>query len=1256
MPGLEAGALQLPLRHLSVRVPWNDTDWTGRVCQRPADNNACLILRRVRDARNDRQEAALSGRSWQELPQSELPPCVSEHGHFMAPYELTRIAEHPYVRSSPAHKHLAPTPFRYPPYSSAALPFSWMLRDEALTKARDFELGFEEELEEAAHAAMGFKTEWVQTKHNQLVMLDTFFSAIQPNRSLCLFYAKRTPLVEDTRRVLVGVGFVTSLGQPVEYLYSGRGPLKSMLWERPVQHSIRPDFANGFLLPYQAVATYLEQHPEDDPAQYVAFVPDEHFWSFSYASEHVTNDGAIGALLACAKTLENIARIVPGPWDLVARWIDARLNELWRMRGPSPGLGAALTAFGIERGTLMSYEVERRLEANDQAGGDPWPLVSAMLEDPAKAPADLRQFLTNSLRLKWQRLSAERRRLLTLLSRFELTPQQAACYYVHEDQRRADLRLQVSDAEILSNPYLLYELDRAAPDSVALSVVDRGLFPDPVIRTRYPLPEPSTVPDPTDARRVRAFTVYQLEQAAAEGDTLRPRGDVIRVIREMDVQPGCPVDGDLMAVVDDGFTPVVQHVELSDGARAYQLNRLAAAGLKIRQEVKVRSRGKRHEAAIDWRTLLDAALPALDRGDEAEERGRVEKAAALCELYAGRFAVLIGPAGTGKTTLLKVLCTQPQVAQGGVLLLAPTGKARVRLEQATGLKGAKTIAQLLVPLDRYDPLTGAYRMSDRIAPIDAGRTVVIDEASMLTEEQLSAVLQALRGVERLILVGDPRQLPPIGAGRPFLDIVRHLAPSNAEAMFPRVAPGYAELTVRRRQQGRDRPDLQLAEWFGGRTLEPAADEVWQDLASETSGETLRFVRWENSDELQAKLMQVLGEELAPGGLGEREFEMSLGGTPFEGSRRIFFRYGNPGASQKAEAWQILSPVRNTLHGVEALNRLIQTTFRKGWLEEANRRPGPGQAPRRIPKPLGKEGIIYGDKVINVTNQHRHDVWPKANALQYVANGEIGIVVGEYKGASSTKDGPPWKLQVEFSSQGGYAYGYSPNKDFGEEGNPPLELAYALTVHKCQGSEFGLTLVVIPDPCRLLSRELLYTALTRQQRRVVIFHQGDPVNLLRYAGDYYSESARRLTNLFGAPCPVAVQDRFLEEGLIHRTRRGDSVRSKSEVIIADLLYSKGIDYTYEQAYHGTDGKTRYPDFTIEDPASGLTVIWEHLGLLSDPGYRARWQRKLEWYRRQGVTPSAEGGGSRGLLVTTEDDARGGIDSAAIEAIIKDTLGF
>jgi ATP-dependent exoDNAse (exonuclease V) alpha subunit len=87
-------------------------------------------------------------------------------------------------------------------------------------------------------------------------------------------------------------------------------------------------------------------------------------------------------------------------------------------------------------------------------------------------------------------------------------------------------------------------------------------------------------------------------------------------------------------------------------------------------------------------------------------------------------------------------------------------------------------------------------MTDRPAGIGSritrprrARTVIVDEASMLTEEMLGALIQALKGVYRLILIGDPRQLPPIGAGRPFVDIVKHLAPEGIIEKFPRVGPG-----------------------------------------------------------------------------------------------------------------------------------------------------------------------------------------------------------------------------------------------------------------------------------------------------------------------------------------------------------------------------------------------------------------------------------------------------------------------------------
>ena len=115
---------------------------------------------------------------------------------------------------------------------------------------------------------------------------------------------------------------------------------------------------------------------------------------------------------------------------------------------------------------------------------------------------------------------------------------------------------------------------------------------------------------------------------------------------------------------------------------------------------------------------------------------------------------------------------------------------------------------------------------------------------MLTEEMIAALLEALSGVHRLIFVGDPRQLPPIGAGRPFADVIARLQPEDVETRFPRVGPGYAELTVPRRQGAGEREDLQLAAWFGGGVLSPGEDQVFEILAGQRSSQTIQFVRWE----------------------------------------------------------------------------------------------------------------------------------------------------------------------------------------------------------------------------------------------------------------------------------------------------------------------------------------------------------------------------------------------------------------------------
>ena len=86
-------------------------------------------------------------------------------------------------------------------------------------------------------------------------------------------------------------------------------------------------------------------------------------------------------------------------------------------------------------------------------------------------------------------------------------------------------------------------------------------------------------------------------------------------------------------------------------------------------------------------------------------------------------------------------------------------------------------------------------------------------------------------------------------------------------------------------------------------------------------------------------------------------------------------------------------------------------------------------------------------------------------------------------------------------------------------------------------------------------------------------QGDLADLKAYSSATYSETAARLNNLFNAPSPVEVDGRFLETGLIHKTRKGITVRSKSELIIADLLFSKQADFQYEHPLIAADGSWR-----------------------------------------------------------------------------------
>ncbi len=1245
----------LPLRHLSIRVPWHDAGWNGTVCGDPTNNASCLRLPNIHERRNDPVEVKVRGQRLDQLKPDQQPACISERATFMADFPIERLIRHPYSEFSDAYRHYRPTPVELPPFSAMALPYRWTLRENAESIAYEFEIAYQDEAEDRARETMGFRSNWIQDVGNQKRMLDAFFSAVEPKRSLAFFYAKAVPHTERRGRVLVGVGWVTGCGEGVEYDYqcNPEGMSRSLIWERVVRHSIRPDRpAGGFLLPYHNALARAGEDPNFDPEAVVVFAPDDAFDQFSYASEHVSHDQAIASLLAIIKGLERAANSLDISYDAEIAWAQERLGELWKQRGAFPGLGAALTAFGINHGHLLAYRITHGLKESE----DPWPAVQAALNDPSSVGPEWKGRVGETIAKKLARLSDERRALLHLLARFDLTSEQATRFYVAEERKKAGISLE--DADILKNPYLLYEADRinTAPTSVA--VVDRGLYPPGGTGPTSPIPSPSAMAEPQDPRRVRALVVSVLEGAADFGHTLLPQDRLVTEVRDMPLDPPCPIDGDLLAVIDDKLEPAVRPAEFSGGVPGFQLEHLAEDRNRISNEVRKRSTARLHVVEADWNTILGDLLERGTEADEAEDRAREEKVAALSQLAEARLSVLVGPAGTGKTTLLAALCTHLAHTGSSLTLLAPTGKARVQLERGLrGIEGARatTIAGFLLRSGRYDPQTGRYQRSNKPKVVTGG-TVVIDEASMITEEQLDAVLDNITGVDRLILVGDPRQLPPIGAGRPFVDIVEHLK-DGAEGRWPRVGPSYAELTVQMRQRSStgdrgSRDDLALAQWFGGGTPSGSAEEVWSGVLSGVKSEHLRFEQWNSPTEVFELLQRLLVDEIGEiADINDQVgFGKSLGGVL--SNSHVYFNLtsiGRPGAGKAAENWQVLAPIHATGAGIAELNRSVHHHFRADLIESARRQF------RKTPKPVGPEGIVYGDKVMNIRNHRHNDVWPPEHAEgspfsgpdKFVANGEIGMVVGQFR--SKGKKFKLSKLEVEFSTQLGAKYGFKLTK---EADAPDLELAYAITIHKSQGSEFGTTFVVVPNPCAVLSRELLYTALTRQTDRVIVLHQGPLSELLSYSSVRHSETARRFTNLMRDPQPQDIGDgRFLEANLIHRTSNGTLVRSKSEVIVADALTAAGVEFDYEKQFMGRDDTIRIPDFTIEDAATGEIYIWEHLGMLTDPGYADAWQRKKQWYADNGVE---EGGGEFAKLIVTQDDERGGIDSSEVAAKVQEIV--
>ena len=404
-------------QHISIRVPWHDHGWDGTVCQEPSLNNACLRLRNIYENRNDAVECELCGQCMEH--NEEKLHCISEGGAFMSPIDLVRTTVHPYKKNNKAtHGHFQETEIVYPSYSFPSRPFAWMMKDGAEQRAENYGIEFDA----SAEPVLGFDTNWIQEASNHRAIFDYFYGDIIPDKSICVAYAKQVPFVEDSRRVIIGMGFVTGIVPAVEHKHTDEKPLRSMTWETQIRHSIRPEHENGFVIPYQEMMEYANEHPDFDISTITVFAPADAFSEFSFASEHVSFDAMIDVILSCIKAFEIINKCLDDDYSDVLDWLNARLIEVWEDRGAFPGLGPMLTALEVPLGVLIAKQIREKVGK----GAEIWDVVEQLFVKPEDVvTANLAEKITPIVKQTWKTMDDERKTLFKLLSRISISIDQA---------------------------------------------------------------------------------------------------------------------------------------------------------------------------------------------------------------------------------------------------------------------------------------------------------------------------------------------------------------------------------------------------------------------------------------------------------------------------------------------------------------------------------------------------------------------------------------------------------------------------------------------------------------------------------------------------------------------------------------------------------------------------------------------------------------------------------------------------------------
>ena len=560
------------------------------------------------------------------------------------------------------------------------------------------------------------------------------------------------------------------------------------------------------------------------------------------------------------------------------------------------------------------------------------------------------------------------RRLMEFLTEHQLPLELAALL------RRAygDVALEV----VKANPYLLvneeFEVEFSQADALALSL---GV-------------------GQSDPLRLEAGLLFELaHNNYSNGHTFLPQRKLVEATSVL-----LEVSGELL---EDCLETLIRRGEADcervAGQEAVYLPALYEAETYIAQRILEMSRAE---------LLPPEGLDKLVRRIEREQGlSYAPQQREAVELAAGRQVMLLtGGPGTGKTTCLRGVLSLFEMMGLDTALAAPTGRAAKRLGELCDTE-ASTIHRLLET--GFDPRSGRLIFTrNSYDPLKAD-AVIVDETSMVDVPLMAALLDALGDDCRLVLVGDPDQLPSVGPGSLFADLIRS---------------GVV-------------PTVRLTEIF----RQAAQSAIIRNAHLINCGQVPDLRRNE-------------GDFFC---LARRDPEAVLDTVVDLCRRRLPERMGIP-----ADQIQVLSPTRRRGTGTKALNQVLQAALNP---------PLEGKGERRF----GDWVFRAGDRVMQVRNNY-DILWREEGGTDSgmgMFNGDIGVIRSIEKEV----------ITVDFD---GKVVEYSPDM-LGE-----LEPAFAVTVHKAQGSEYrAVILAALEGAPMLMTRGVLYTAVTRARELFIVV--GDP---------------------------------------------------------------------------------------------------------------------------------------------------------------------